>query len=60
MTRSRNEPEIAGLAAEAGVPYVPRHPDDPIGDWIGLMEAVEALCPRWPQREPTIGERFEL
>lgn len=48
------------LVAEAGVPYVPTHSGDPIGDWIGLMEVVEALCPRWPQREPSIGGRFEL
>lgn len=60
MTQSRKQPEAVALAAEAGVPYIPAYPGDPIGDWVGLMEAVEALCPRWPPREPSIGGRFEL
>ena len=24
-----------------------------LSDWVELMEAVEALCPAWPEREPT-------
>lgn len=60
MTRPRTEPEAIALVADVGVPYIPARPDDPIGDGIGLMEAVETPCPHWPQRGPSIGRRFEL
>jgi hypothetical protein len=60
MNRRNSSADMVVLAAEAGVPYVPMNPDDPIGDWIGLMDVVEALCPQWPEREPSIGGRFEL
>ncbi len=60
MTRPRKEPDAIAFAAEAGVPYVPARSADPIGDWIALMEVVEALCPQWPYRAPSIGGRFEL
>jgi hypothetical protein len=60
MTRARSEQDVVVLVAEAGVEHVQMCSDDPIGDWIELMEVVEALCPEWPQREPLIGGRFEL
>lgn len=40
------------LAREAGVPYRPGPANDPFERWLELMEVVEALCPRWPAREP--------
>jgi hypothetical protein len=48
------------IAAGGGVAYEPERTTDPIADWTGLMEVVEALCPRWPEREPSMGTRFEL
>lgn len=41
------------LVSEAGVPYRPVY-IDAVADWMDLMEAVEALCPHWPAREPTL------
>lgn len=48
------------IAAEAGVAYQPERSNDPLADWMGLMEVVEALCPVWPEREPSIGTQFKL
>lgn len=48
------------LAAAGGLPYVPRSGRDPIEAWIDLMEVVEALCPRWPDREISIGRDYRL
>jgi len=33
---------------------------DPFEAWIALMEAVEALCPRWPARERVTTGEFKL
>lgn len=44
-----NEPV---LVREAGVQYVSGPSSEPIEAWVELMEAVEALCPRWPDRAP--------
>jgi hypothetical protein len=33
---------------------------DPFDAWIQLMEAVEALCPEWPEREHRIDGVFLL
>lgn len=33
---------------------------DPINAWIDLMTAIEALCPRWPEREPAAGRDYRL
>jgi hypothetical protein len=48
------------FVAEGGVPY--RMPDasDPVDAWIQLMEVIEALCPQWPQRGPSLGGTFLL
>jgi hypothetical protein len=45
------EPPLAGAA---GAPGVPRRLADPIAAWADLMEAVEALCPQWPPRQPSL------
>ena len=31
-----------------------------LSDWVELMEAVEALCPTWPQAERSSGQDFRL
>ena len=38
------------LVAEGGAAYRPLRSNDSLADWMELMEAVEALCPRWPVR----------
>lgn len=43
------------LVREAGAPYRPGAAADPFERWMALMEVVEALCPRWPAREPRPG-----
>lgn len=40
------------LVREAGAPYRPGAAADPIERWMALMEVVEILCPRWPDRAP--------
>ncbi|HEU5479115.1 MAG TPA: hypothetical protein VFU90_04740 [Candidatus Tumulicola sp.] len=45
---------------EAGVAYRPSPARDPFDAWISLMEAVEALCPRWPAREHRLTGEFKL
>ena len=45
---------------EAGVAYRPSPTRDPFEAWIALMEAVEALCPRWPAREHRMTGEFKL
>jgi len=60
MIRSPDEKDVAAFVAEAGVPYVRGGGGNPIDEWLALMEVVEALCPRWPERAPAMGGRFEL
>jgi hypothetical protein len=48
------------LVAEAGVPYQPGPLADPIAAWLDLMEAVEALCPKWPQQAAPRGRDYRL
>lgn len=38
------------LVSEGGAAYHPQRSNDPMAAWMDLMEAVEALCPRWPAR----------
>ncbi len=34
---------------------------DPVTAWIELMEVIEALCPRWPERTHILrGTEFRL
>jgi len=55
-----NKPGQPLLVAEAGVPYRPAESVDPFVAWMGLMEAVEALCPEWPVREVDEGGVYKL
>ena len=48
------------LAGDGGVPFVLPESADPLKAWMDLMEAVEALCPVWPERKPTVGHIFRL
>ena len=48
------------FAREGGVPYGPSNTGDGFEAWIDLMEAVEALCPHWPERPATIGSDYRL
>jgi hypothetical protein len=48
------------FAAEAGLGPIPRIEEDPYRTLDGLMAAVEALCPVWPQREPLLAGRLML
>lgn len=50
----------APLAACAGKPYAPERCGSPIDAWMELMEAVEALCPRWPERRVQSGGNYRL
>jgi hypothetical protein len=42
------------LVREGGVPYVPSSTRDPWESWAELMEVVEALCARWPERRHSL------
>lgn len=52
----------AVLVREAGVPYQPPFgQEDPIAEWISLMEVVQMLCLVWPVREkPMVGKHWKL
>ena len=47
------------IVSDAGVPYNPEY-RDPTAAWVELMNVVEALCPRWPEREHRIDGVFLL
>lgn len=49
----RSESKVP-LVREAGRPYEPAIRDDPLQAWIELMEVVEALCTRWPERSSSL------
>lgn len=53
-------PDQMPFAVTGGLSYVPQSGRDPIEAWIDLMEAVEALCPRWPEGEISIGRDYRL
>jgi hypothetical protein len=50
----------APLAADGGVEFEPSIQRDPIDAWMELMEAIEALCPVWPERIVVEGTDFRL
>jgi len=60
MIRSPDEEDVVAFVAEAGVAYARGDGGSPIDEWLALMEVVEVLCPRWPERAPALGGRFEL
>lgn len=51
MSSSAKSPEPP-LAAEAGVRSSAARPEDWLRELDDLMVVIEALCPRWPAREP--------
>jgi hypothetical protein len=59
-TANRQRPDIVPLAASAGEPYAPKGKGSSLDAWVDLMEAVEALCPRWPERSQPIGTVYRL
>jgi len=48
------------FVSEGGVEYRVSDAVDPFDAWVQLMEVVEALCPRWPEREQRIDGVFLL
>jgi hypothetical protein len=48
------------FVSEGGVEYRVSDAVDPFDAWVQLMEVVEALCPRWPERERRIDGVFLL
>jgi hypothetical protein len=56
--KSKTPPPL--LVAEGGVAYRLSDSADPFSAWMDLMEAVEALCPEWPRREPSAGGIYRL
>lgn len=40
------------FAAEAGIRSSAARPEDGLRELDDLMVVIEALCPRWPAREP--------
>jgi hypothetical protein len=49
-----------GLIASAGRSEAPALLRDPFVAWIELMEVVEMLCPKWPERAPVVGGVYRL
>jgi hypothetical protein len=49
---SSAKPPDPPFAAEAGIPRPAARPEDWLRALDDLMVVVEALCPRWPAREP--------
>jgi hypothetical protein len=47
------------FASDGGVAYEPRN-EDPFARFFELMEVIEALCPKWPEREHRIEGVFLL
>lgn len=52
MSADRTDKPPVLLVAHGGLSNTLPRSSDPIGDWIDLMETVEALCPKWPAPEP--------
>ncbi len=52
--------EAAPFAASGGVTYVRQQNSSSVDDWMDLMETLEALCPRWPERQLSIGTDYRL
>jgi hypothetical protein len=48
------------MANAGGVPYAPETRRDPFETWMELMEVVEMLCPRWPERDLVISKHYRL
>lgn len=55
-----NSSHSTPLVSEAGVRYRQSGAADPFVAWLELMEVVEALCPKWPERKPSFGKVYRL
>ena len=53
-TRAAERRVPAPLVREGGVQYMPSGERDPILAWVELMEVIEALCTRWPERRHSL------
>jgi hypothetical protein len=60
MNAQKGSHPVVILVANACVTHAPMHSDDPIAQWIDLMEVVEALCPKWPAQDPVCEGLFLL
>ncbi|MGH8289058.1 MAG: hypothetical protein ACREV7_08520 [Steroidobacteraceae bacterium] len=49
---SSERPPDPPFAADAGIRSPVARPEDGLRELDDLMVVVEALCPRWPAREP--------
>ncbi len=49
---SSEKPPDPPFAAEAGIPSLVARSEDGLRELDDLMVVIEALCPRWPPREP--------
>lgn len=52
--------DVAPFAASGGVACVRAPRGSSVDAWMDLMETVELLCPRWPERELLIGTDYRL
>lgn len=52
MSADCTDKPLVLLVAHGGLSNTLPRSSDPIGDWIDLMETVEALCQKWPVPEP--------
>lgn len=52
--------EAAPFAASGGVAYVHAPHGSSVDVWMDLMETVEALCSRWPERELSLSTDYRL
>ncbi|MBS0555910.1 MAG: hypothetical protein JSR27_00695 [Proteobacteria bacterium] len=59
-TSTTDDPRREFFVREAGIAYRSSRERDPFEAWISLMDAVEALCPRWPERERRMTGEFKL
>jgi hypothetical protein len=53
---TRPEPLPYPIAGPAVGPRLLPPARGDLSDWIDLMEVVEALCPRWPERPAPAGK----
>jgi len=47
----KHSDQVAEPLVEGYVASVPLSGKGDLSDWVELMEAVEALCPVWPERD---------
>jgi hypothetical protein len=60
VVNRESSPGQQHIANDGGAVVASSSESDPFEQWIALMEAVEALCPEWPEREHRIEGVFLL